>query len=331
MRKKTTAESQSPERLDVSALSNTGSCDEHRIETMGAAPQTEILEGNWLLEAGTALTELSIHTFNGQCITEAKVSAKLAPGVTFGVLLSGELVFSVGGELHQLNAHKSPLVFGYNLLYPTLFERFLQKSVASHKVVVTLPWALLQNKNAQQDKTGNGLLSENGALVEQAASAKLIKLAYDLSEFDTTQSLPILRDAKALELAVIAMEHFAPKRPDSLAVHPTSQKVLTHIQDQLDKGVQKISVASIAAQMNMSKSTLQRTFKKHIGTTVGEYVQNHRLRSAQQALKNNQLSIGEAAYLAGYQHVSNFSSAYKKTFGVTPGYDVRLSSNQFLP
>lgn len=46
---------------------------------------------------------------------------------------------------------------------------------------------------------------------------------------------------------------------------------------------------------------------------------------AKEALEQNGISIGEAAYLAGYNHPSNFISAFRKPFGHTPG---ELLANQ---
>jgi AraC-like DNA-binding protein len=48
------------------------------------------------------------------------------------------------------------------------------------------------------------------------------------------------------------------------------------------------------------------------------YATRRSLESARAELLGGKHSIGEIAWLAGYQHTSNFCSAFKRSFGVTP-------------
>jgi AraC-like DNA-binding protein len=52
--------------------------------------------------------------------------------------------------------------------------------------------------------------------------------------------------------------------------------------------------------------------------TVNEYVRLRRLDMAKTALMVEGLSIGEEAYIAGYNHSSNFIAAFKRQFAMTP-------------
>ena len=79
-----------------------------------------------------------------------------------------------------------------------------------------------------------------------------------------------------------------------------------------------VSLEEIANTIGLSISTLQRRFKKDYGTTVVDYIRQKRLEKARTAIAINGLSIGEAAYQAGYNHSSNFITAFKKRFNITP-------------
>ena len=79
-----------------------------------------------------------------------------------------------------------------------------------------------------------------------------------------------------------------------------------------------VSLQEIANHMNLSVSTLQRRFKSVFGMTVIEYARIERLEKAKRALIEDDLSIGEAAYLSGYQHASSFVSAFTKHFDISP-------------
>jgi len=79
-----------------------------------------------------------------------------------------------------------------------------------------------------------------------------------------------------------------------------------------------ISLQEIAYRLNMSVSTLQRRFKSLFGMTVIEYARIERLEKAKKSMINDDLSIGEVAYISGYHHTSNFISAFTKYYEVSP-------------
>lgn len=85
----------------------------------------------------------------------------------------------------------------------------------------------------------------------------------------------------------------------------------------------ELQLDRLAASANMSVSKLQRLFKQRYNVTVSTYVRQARLNNVYKHLSDGRVTIGEAAYQAGYRHVSNFSNAFKEVFGVTPGYLVK--------
>ena len=68
----------------------------------------------------------------------------------------------------------------------------------------------------------------------------------------------------------------------------------------------------------MSISSLQRHFQRHFHISVAQYHRQQRLKRAIDALKNEHITIGQAADLAGYSNTANFSTAVKKEYGATP-------------
>lgn len=93
----------------------------------------------------------------------------------------------------------------------------------------------------------------------------------------------------------------------------------------VEEGTQNgdLQLDQLAASANMSVSKLQRLFKQRYNVTVSTYVRQARLNKVYKHLSDGRVTIGEAAYQAGYRHVSNFSNAFKEVFGVTPGYLVK--------
>jgi AraC-like DNA-binding protein len=54
---------------------------------------------------------------------------------------------------------------------------------------------------------------------------------------------------------------------------------------------------------------------------VGAYIHEARMKTGKFMLRYSDKSIKEIAMLCGYSKARNFSSAYKKYFGVRPGED----------
>jgi AraC-type DNA-binding domain-containing proteins len=104
----------------------------------------------------------------------------------------------------------------------------------------------------------------------------------------------------------------------------TKRKAAAKIKHHLDEYFIKpntpapIKLQKIAETLGMSISTAQREFKTAFDKTIIEYVRNQRLEKANNLLRG-EMSIGEVAYIAGYNHTANFSIAFKKYFGVSPG------------
>ncbi len=68
----------------------------------------------------------------------------------------------------------------------------------------------------------------------------------------------------------------------------------------------------------MSVTNMQSSFKQAYGMTVMDYIRERRLVAARDALGREGLSIAQAAHLAGYTSPQNFSTAFKRQFGISP-------------
>jgi len=81
---------------------------------------------------------------------------------------------------------------------------------------------------------------------------------------------------------------------------------------------QPLTIKDVAIGCGMSVSTLQRIFKACYGCTVMEFQRVRRLELARLALIDQQLTVGEAAFRAGYSNTANFSTAFVREFGYPP-------------
>lgn len=67
----------------------------------------------------------------------------------------------------------------------------------------------------------------------------------------------------------------------------------------------------------ISKSTINRMFKKHVGISVGRLIEAKRLSHAEKLLRED-VSVTDACYRSGFSDCSRFISAFRKKFGMTP-------------
>ncbi|MEL0630441.1 AraC family transcriptional regulator [Psychromonas aquatilis] len=102
---------------------------------------------------------------------------------------------------------------------------------------------------------------------------------------------------------------------ESTRYDPVLDKLVSYIEANL---TQEMSVKQLAEYAAMSISSLQHKFKNSLGISVLGYIRRRRLNIAKQQLQAGLVTISEAAYNAGYRHPSNFTSAFKKAFGIPP-------------
>ncbi|HCS71542.1 MAG TPA: AraC family transcriptional regulator, partial [Rhodospirillaceae bacterium] len=74
----------------------------------------------------------------------------------------------------------------------------------------------------------------------------------------------------------------------------------------------------MARDLGMSVGTMQTAFKSAYGRTIADFCRELRLEQARIAIEREGKSVAEAAYGAGYSNPANFSTAFKRQFGLSP-------------
>lgn len=80
----------------------------------------------------------------------------------------------------------------------------------------------------------------------------------------------------------------------------------------------QLSVAQIAARLNLSVSTFERTIKKVYGCTPNRYILYRKLEKARLLLRSTDTPIKQVAYMLGFNSVSYFSKCFKERFKELP-------------
>ena len=91
-------------------------------------------------------------------------------------------------------------------------------------------------------------------------------------------------------------------------------RIIQHINDNINN---KITIDSIAREMNFSKSYLQHVFKESMGVPISQYILIQKMQTANFLLEEGK-SLKQVSYELGYKYYPTFFSAYKKFFGYCP-------------
>ncbi len=78
------------------------------------------------------------------------------------------------------------------------------------------------------------------------------------------------------------------------------------------------SIRDLARHVGTNEAKLMNSFKQLFGQTVFDYAQRLRMEKAKELLEETDISITEIAFQVGYEYSSNFTTAFKRFFGVTP-------------
>ncbi len=84
-----------------------------------------------------------------------------------------------------------------------------------------------------------------------------------------------------------------------------------------------LSVEQLAAEAGMSAHRLNRLFLQETGRNCADYIRGERMTRAQSFLLSGRFTVKEVAASVGFNHVSNFTRAYRERFGETPSRVIR--------
>ncbi len=88
--------------------------------------------------------------------------------------------------------------------------------------------------------------------------------------------------------------------------------------DYIDKHLhEKITVADLAKQADLSTDYFSRIFKKYVGQSVGDYIMAKKLETAKSMLRND-IDPKLVAYYLGFCSQTYFITCFKKVYGITP-------------
>lgn len=107
---------------------------------------------------------------------------------------------------------------------------------------------------------------------------------------------------------------------DALHRDGLSAQALERVTDFVDRRLdQKISISELASSCEIAESGFPARFKKTTGESPYQFVVARRIHEAKRLLRHTETPIAQIAMCVGYSNQAHFSTAFRKTVGITPG------------
>lgn len=86
-----------------------------------------------------------------------------------------------------------------------------------------------------------------------------------------------------------------------------------------------LTIDALSSRFNVSPTALKKAFRRCYGQPIHSWLQEQRMKQAAQLLRDTSMTVLEVAQEVGYSSTSQFSSAFVRHYGTTPGQYRRLS------
>lgn len=269
---------------------------------------------------------LRVHATDTLEAHDLSTQTMVKPELTIAVFLEGVVEMELDGRRVALGNACGPSGHAWVVTRPCPSRRISRKGTRIRKVLVSAPqeWIAQYINELPGDSDIAAFMRSHGKDAVWTPSKRVLALCEQILNPPpgphVIQRMNI--ESKAIEifsegLAALAGATETEETQSGGTVRAINRAqsvrsyVLAHIDDDL-------SLNRIARELGLSVESMQRAFKAAYGSTIVDFIREYRLHQARQALISEGISISEAAYRAGYSNPANFSTAFKKLFGLTP-------------
>ncbi len=250
------------------------------------------------------------------------------------VYISPETVWERNGELAEpdIKMEKTDLMISKNLqsniYHERLFEKKMIEMIKEGRVeeLSSLPTLKEEEVASVLSKTSYFRSNKNHiitliTLVSRAAIEGGLheEIAFSLHDRFIQQLEEITTLEEIRELAKEVLYTYAEKVRQ--AKNERYSKTVTACKDYIYKHIyENISHNDIALQVELSPKYLSVLFKKEVGISVSDYIQQTKIGEAKKLLAYSKTPISEICTLLNFNDQSYFTKVFKKVTGVTPMY-----------
>ncbi|MGO2133681.1 MAG: helix-turn-helix transcriptional regulator [Halomonas sp.] len=253
-------------------------------------------------------------TFSDVDVLESYDSCShLAAPLFICIVLEGSIEVCIGSRRHRLNAG--------NAMSARLAEQFpLRVHQAAGQRLRTLNLALEDGAIealSQQTPVGSLLEADRPHLHLWSLPGYVAPMLEQIAAPQpSTGQRCLLLEAICLQLLSLGLPHSDHTRRSG--VSPGERERLERVRRRLhDAPAEAHTLTGLARQASMSTTSLRTKFQRCFGLSLFDYLRERRLQLAYHLLEQGH-SVQQAAHLSGYNHASNFSTAFRRRFGISP-------------
>jgi len=146
----------------------------------------------------------------------------------------------------------------------------------------------------------------------------MLQIIYEILHFDRLSAVKkLFLSSKVMELLMLQIEQMQCKQ-ESQGIAIVHKEKMFAVKDFLEtKFESNFSIQSLAKDFALNEFTLKKEFKMLFGKSIFEYWNEIRFSHAKQLLKQG-YAIQQLADEMGYSNSQNFSTAFKRRFGILP-------------
>jgi AraC-like DNA-binding protein len=212
----------------------------------------------------------------------------------------------------EFSGQKSQYIDDSRKQYKVDYEKgIISATIRISKMAALGPWML--NAGCTDNKGNTSLILKKPFLVnKKAGSAQTLKIILLFSILLIAVFGSVIRI-----LRIRKSRKTAPKEPSEGYPKSLVKRALEIIQEDIKDP--DLNMEKVAKRLNISRKYLSNQFKKEIGHSFPEYLNNERLEKAKNMLKTTNLRISEIAFEIGYNTPEYFTKVFKKSEKVSPG------------
>lgn len=238
--------------------------------------------------------------------TQAPWQLRLANATAF------HCVFSCSGQWHVQCSPTIQHCLTPSQCYCWKGSSFEIEPVMEIGTMLQLLWISSQEPPLSMKATDNGIFVQaNAGILEQVLQLTQTSFFPQPRAFHEK----LIQDLFHSIQIVASQPHHFPHRYTAAELE-TIRRVAMQMEKHID---QHQSIAEWAEWSGLNRQKLMEGFKSLFGTTIYGYYQNKRMQYAKELLLTTDQPIKFIAKKLGYRNTTNFSIAYKKFFGITPG------------
>lgn len=221
-------------------------------------------------------------------------------GTQHKVTVPGRVILINPGEVHTGQA-ASAEGFAYRAFYPTtdLIQQIMRafRGAASKRLNLV------------------------GGVVKDPQLFRWIQHLHRLSEQDSS----LLEVETLLTELLVKLAHRHASYVHQVSTYQSTHALVQQARDYLETCyAEKVSLAQLSEQVNISTFHFARMFRQHTGMPPHKYLENVRIHHAERLLLSG-MPIAEVAYATGFSSQSHLNRTFKRFIGTTPGAFIKQS------